>query len=105
MRLFELITFGQPYLRHFERNVARPGVTSYAGRLAALLDDRYGNAHLLLPVMNGDERARLVIADAASLQGAWRAEHSVPASATVEDVVLAQIEDHRSDVLYNISPV
>jgi hypothetical protein len=105
MRLFELITFGQPYLRHFERHVAKPGETTYAGQLSALLDDRYGNAHVLLPILAGDERARLVVADATSLQEAWRTEHGVPRAATVEDVVLAQIEEHRTDVLYNISPL
>ena len=105
MRLFELITFGQPYLRHFDREVPKPRGTTYASLVSALLDDRYCNAHVLLPVLAGAENARLVVADSASLQGAWRAEHAVPSGASSEDVVLAQIEDHRSDVLYNISPL
>ena len=105
MRLFELITFGQPYLRHFERHVPKPGGTTYAGLLAALIDDRYGNAHVLLPILAGDESARLVIADAKPLQDAWCAERGVPRGASTVEIVLAQIEEHRSDVLYNISPL
>ena len=105
MRLFELITFGDSYLRHFDRSVARTGDMTYMGLMAAMLDDRYGNAHVLLPILTGDERACFVVADSVTLQDAWRAEHGVPRSATVEEVVLAQIEEHRSDVLYNISPL
>ena len=105
MRLFELITFGQPYLRHFERQVPKPAFSTYAGLLSALIDDRYGNAHVLLPILAGDEGARLVVADATSLQDAWRIERGVPRGTTTEQIVLAQIEEHRSDVLYNISPL
>lgn len=105
MRLFELITFGKSYLRHFDRSVAKPDATTYARLMATMLDDRYCNAHVLLPILAGDERARFVVADSTALQGAWRAEHGVPRDATVEEVVLAQIEEHRADVLYNISPL
>jgi hypothetical protein len=106
MRLFELITFGQAYLRHFDRNVApKAAGSSYAALLAALLDDRHGNAHVLEPILAGAESARLVVADSSTLQDAWRAENGVPRDFDAADVVLAQIEEHRSEIFYNISPL
>ena len=105
MRVFQLITFGQSYLRPFERRTRETDCKSYESLLAAVLDDRYCNAHVLRPILERQENACFVVADSALLQDAWQAEHGWKHRATAEHVVLSQIEEHRSDVFYNISPL
>ena len=105
MRVFQLITFGQSYLRPFEQRTPQADRGSYASLLSELLDDRYCNAHVLLPVLEREERACFVVADSALLQNTWQAEHGVKNRATTEQIVLSQIEEHRSEVFYNISPL
>jgi hypothetical protein len=106
MRLFQLITFGQPYLSYFAANHPPPPPTAtFESRMHSLLDDRYGNSHLLDPVDRRDPSAFLAIADDDIAQGAWAAEQGMPGDTSQEDIVLAQIEAHRADVVYNISPL
>ena len=105
MRLFELITFGRPYLEHFASAGGRAGMTGHSELKQALLHDRYGNSHLLEPIDRGDPQAFLSIADDEPSQRAWARENGLPANASEEDLVLAQIEAHRSEVFYNISPI
>ena len=105
MRLFQLFTFGRPYLHYFDARTTVPRDASHADRLAALLDDRYGNAHILQPVLDRAENACLVVADDERLQRAWADEHGMKRGASLESIVLAQIEEHRAEVLYNLTPV
>ena len=106
MRVFQLITFGRPYLDYFDARRMTPHEdASHAERLAALLDDRYGNSHILQPVLERAGDARFVVADDEPLQRAWAREHGLPRDATLEAIVLAQIEEHRADVLYNLTPM
>ena len=46
MRLFELITYGKPYLNYFAAACERRDSTSHAQLKRELLDDRYGEATL-----------------------------------------------------------
>jgi hypothetical protein len=103
MRLFQLITFGSPYLSYFNRRHAVEH--DHARRMKALLDDRYGNAHLLEPVVSGDPSAFFSVADDEPSQQAWARAHGLPRKTAAEDIVLAQVESHRADVLYNITPL
>jgi hypothetical protein len=105
MRLFELITFGRPYLDYVAKRVERRHLSGHGPLRQALLADRYGNAHLLEPVELELPSAFLSVADDAPSQAAWAREKGLPRTATEEDIVLAQIEDHRAEVLYNVSPL
>lgn len=105
MRVFQLMTFGQPYLKHFDRDVFRQPDATHEETLAALLADRYGNAHILLPVLTGDSRVRLAVGDATRSQLAWARGHGLGAKTPPNEIVLAQVEEHRSEIFYNLSPV
>lgn len=105
MRLFELMTFGRPYLRYFDAVAGRTAPGTHAGRLDALLDDRYGNSHILDPVEKRDRAAFLSVADDDASQRAWARERGLRKDTPAEEILLAQIEEHRADVFYCVSPV
>lgn len=105
MRLFQLITFGRPYLAYFRARMPSSKAANYSEGLAALLNDRYSTSHILLPVLEGAETARFVVADDESLQRTWAHERGIAQNTSLESIVLSQIEEHRSDVLYNLTPV
>lgn len=71
----------------------------------ALLNDRYGACHMLLPVEHGDEYAFFTSGDHAPLQVRWAREHGLPSSTSQVDILLAQIENHRTEVFYNLDPM
>ena len=105
MRLFELITYGKPYLSYFAAIGARSPTGTHWQLKRALLDDRYSNVHLLEPIDLESSEAFLSVADDQPSQNAWAREKGLPSGCSEEDIVLAQIEDHRTEVLYNISPI
>ena len=105
MRLFELITYGKPYLDYFGAATKRRPADTHDRLKRLLLDDRYGNAHLLQPIDLGSSDAFLSVADDELSQRAWAREKSLSSGSSDEDIVLAQIEEHRAEVLYNVSPI
>jgi hypothetical protein len=105
MRVTQLITFGKPYLVDFRSRRAPAAAASYRDHLSELLDDRYGNSHILQPVLEGTESAQFIVADAREAQQAWARERGMAHNSELQDVVLAQIEEHRSEVLYNLTPI
>lgn len=96
------------------------GITAaYASRLATLtrfcrsfaeyrdifLQDRYGACHFLKPVLDRETSAFFTNGDDAVMQRHWAREQGLPDAVSLEDVLLAQIEHHRSEIFYNIDPV
>lgn len=71
----------------------------------AFLNDRYGACHFLEPVLKSDPNAFFTNGDDQSLQKLWAAEHGLPVSISLEDILLAQIEHHRTEVFYNLDPM
>ncbi|MEQ1714831.1 MAG: glycosyltransferase [Hyphomicrobium sp.] len=94
-------------------------VRSYVPRLSVLtrnshtfqehtktfLADRYGATHFLKPVLDGAADAFFTNGDVENCQRAWARENGLKATTPLEDVLLAQIEAHRTDVFYNMDPV
>lgn len=78
---------------------------SFAGHLSAFLADRYGAAHLLQPVLQGADSAFFTNGDDESSQRLWGSENGLPAGASLEEILLAQIEHHRTEVFYNLDPM
>jgi Glycosyl transferases group 1 len=78
---------------------------SFASQLAVFLNDRYGAPHILKPVYDHSPDAFFTNADDEWLQQAWARENGLPASAAPADILLAQIEHHRTEVFYNLDPV
>lgn len=103
MRLFQNSGVYPAYLSRLRR--LTEGCTSFEALIGAFLDDRYGAAHFLLPVLNRDLSAFFTNGDDDALQRQWAREHGMPRSATLETILLAQIEQHRADVFYNLDPM
>jgi hypothetical protein len=71
----------------------------------AFLDDRYGAAHFLQPVLSGDPAAFFTNGDDEAAQRLWAGEQGLPSATSLESILLAQIEHHRTDVFYNLDPM
>ncbi len=89
-----------PRLRELTRNC-----TGFEAQVAAFLADRFGAAHFLQPVLESDPTAFFTNGDDEVLQRLWARENGLSANATLETILLAQIEHHRTEVFYNMDPM
>jgi hypothetical protein len=103
MRLFQNAGIYPAYLSRLNQ-LARDAA-SFAERRRIFLDDRYGAMHALKPVLDSDPDAFFTNADDEILQQLWAREHGLPPKASSEDILLAQIEQHRTEIFYNMDPV
>jgi len=103
MRLFQNSGLYPSYLGYLNR-LARDA-TSFAERRRIFMEDRFGALHALQPVLDGAPEAFFTNADDEVLQRLWARENGLPAKATLEDILLAQIEQHRTEVFYNSDPI
>ena len=69
------------------------------------LDDRFGALHFLQPVLDGGADTFFTNGDDNILQRQWARENGIRAGASLEDILIAQIEHHRTEVFYNLDPV
>jgi hypothetical protein len=79
------------------------GVEGFAARRDVFLNHRYGASHLLKPVLEGAENAFFTNGDDEALQWSWAKENGLK-TRNLDDVLLAQIEAHRTEVFYNLDP-
>ena len=79
--------------------------TTFEEYKKTLLRDRYGACHLLLPVDQGEPDAFFTSADHVPLQKKWARENGMPRKSSLKQILLAQIEHHRTEVFYNLDPV
>lgn len=86
------------------RQVAPPSA-SYAEQMAGFLADRYGACHILQPVYDGAGSVAFTNGSDPVLQRAWARERGMPSSATLDEILLAQIEEHRTEIFYNQDPM
>lgn len=103
MRVFQNSGLYPAYRRRLDRLAT--DAASFAERRAIFLDDRYAASHFLAPVLEGAETGFLTNGDDDVQQGFWARENGLPRSATAEDILLAQIEAHRTEVFYNLDPM
>lgn len=103
MRLFQNSSLYPSYL-HQLYALAGPdaGFDDYR---RALHEDLYGSLHLLEPVVNGNPTAFLANGHDQVSQRAWAKESGMPVKATIDEILLAQIEEHRTEVFYNLDPI
>lgn len=102
MRLFQNLGI---YRNYRGRLRAVTGLGSFADRMRGFLDDRYGSAHILQPILAGRPEAFLAIGDDPRTQKQWALENGLGKGASLEDILLAQLESHRADIFYNMEPV
>ena len=102
MRLFQNAGIYPAYLRRLNRVAAK--AETHSARKNAFLSDRFGAPHFLKPVLDHDASAFFTNGDDAKLQRLWARENGLAAKMSLEDILLAQIEAHRTEVFYNIDP-
>jgi hypothetical protein len=79
--------------------------TTFRAMITTFLADRYCASHVLEPVLNGYASAFFTNGDDEVPQRAWAREQGMKANTPLSDILLAQIEAHRTEVFYNMDPV
>jgi hypothetical protein len=103
MRLFQNCGLTPSYMAHL--NELASGASSFEERRRIFLSDRFGALHFLQPVLDGDAAASLTCGNDDILQRQWARESGIRDETSIEDILLAQIEHHRTEVFYNLDPV
>lgn len=103
MRLFQNSGLSGGYRTRLQK-LARHA-TSFSEQRRVFLTDRYGASHFLKPVLDGDPKAFFTNGDDPRLQQTWALENGLKQSTPLDEILLAQIEAHRTDVFYNNDPV
>ena len=81
------------------------GCDSFASRIGAFLDDRFGAPHFLLPILAHDPSSFFTNCNDEVLQRRWAFEQGLAGDTSLDDILLAQIEHHRTEVFYNMDPL
>ncbi|MFN9451328.1 MAG: glycosyltransferase [Rubrivivax sp.] len=71
----------------------------------AFLADRFGACHFLEPVLTGEPNAFFANGDHEPSQRRWAFENGLGARASLEEILRSQIEQHRTEVFYNLDPM
>lgn len=103
MRLFQNSALYRGYLPRL-RQITQ-GLTRFEDLKDAFLADRFGAPHFLLPVLTKSNNAFFTNCDDPVLQRAWARENGLAESTPLDEVLLAQIEHHRTEVFYNLDPI
>lgn len=104
MRLFQNFSVYPSYLPRVEWLARKSNVKTFIQRRAIYINDRSAALHLLEPVLRGEPSAFYTCCNDETLQRLWAGEHGLPSSSTLEQILLAQIEAHRTEVFYNLDP-
>jgi hypothetical protein len=102
MRLLQTYALQAPYKAHMR---SRRRTSGFDEMRDTLLEDRFGAIHLLQPCLNADPEAFLTAGNDHDLQKAWARENGLPHMATLDQILLAQIEAHGTEVFYNCDPM
>lgn len=103
MRIFQNSGTYPVYFQKF--SLENKGALTFSQRRSAYLHDRYGASHMLQPILNGDEAAFFTSGDDPVLQDMWAQENGLAPGQSLDEILLAQIEAHRTEVFYNLDPM
>ncbi len=103
MRLFQNASLYPSYRMRLHNLSA--GCATYSEHLNTFLADRYGTMHILQPALQRQPDAFFANGDHDTSQRVWAHEQGMPRKTTREDILLAQIEHHRTEVFYNTDPI
>lgn len=103
MRIFQNSGLYPAYLKRL--NALRRGQGSFRACMQTFLADRYAVAHYLQPVLENEPQAFFTNGDDEMAQRLWALENGLPHKCSLEDVLLTQIEHHRTEVFYNLDPM
>lgn len=90
--------------RGFRSNRPKSHGATFSQQISSFLHSRFAALHLLLPVLEGDPLAFYTNGDDDQLQSAWAREHGVR-TGDLSEILLAQIEEHNTEVFYNLDPM
>jgi Glycosyl transferases group 1 len=99
MRIFQNTAATRSYAPILDRRLKKE--PDFAGKVGAILESCTNRIHILLPVISGTENAFYTHGDNIELQRCWAHKKGLPATADLEEILLAQIEEHRTEVFYN----
>jgi hypothetical protein len=77
---------------------------NFIAERARFLDTRFTASHILLPVFSDSPDAFYTNGDDENLQALWAHEQGLKTD-NLEQILLAQIEHHRTEVFYNLDPM
>jgi hypothetical protein len=100
MRVFQNSSTGL-YDVHSRASVSN---ITFAGRVALFHASAFDASHTLAPVLSGEKSAFYTHGDNENWQRAWAREKGLSPGAKLEDILLAQIEEHRTEAFYNLHP-
>ncbi|KYG24595.1 hypothetical protein SE92_33715 [Bradyrhizobium sp. AT1] len=103
MRVFQNSGIYASYLPYL--NQLAKSARSFEERRDVFLADRFGALHFLKPVIDGENTAFFTNGDDEVMQRLWARENGLASNTSFEDILLAQIEQHRTEVFYNLDPV
>jgi hypothetical protein len=103
MRLFQNCGLTPSYVARL--NELAPSGATFDRRFQTFLNDRFGAPHLLKPVLDQEPDSFLTCGNDDEMQRQWARENGLSAKSSLESILLAQIEHHRTEVLYNLDPV
>lgn len=104
MRLFQSAGFSQHYLKAFDLRNLPSEYGSFNERKNLLLQDRYDATHILKPIYENDTNCFFTVCDDSTLQMLWARENGLQTN-SLTDILLAQIESFKPDVLYQLDPI
>jgi hypothetical protein len=106
MRVFQFVRKVPYYINHFENKYKDIiDSLSYQDMLELYLNDRFYSAHILYPILKFDwENAAFVIWDYERIQKKWAEENNLIFKSLLE-ILYAQIENFKPDVIYNLHPI
>jgi hypothetical protein len=90
--------------RGFRAHRTRVQYQNFAAGRAQFLNSRFAASHILLPVLSESPDVFYTNGDDERLQALWAREHGLKVD-SLEQILLAQIEHHCSDVFYNLDPM
>lgn len=92
------------YPLYMKRLHERLGKADHDTIMREVFSDRFVALHMLKPVLEGSGGS-FVVGDDAGSQRAWARKRGMNKNASLESILLAQIEDSRADIFYNMDPV
>jgi Glycosyl transferases group 1 len=103
MRLFQNSGLMPSYEPRLDELAPQRG--TFDERRRAFLDDRFGALHLLKPILDRDPDSFLTCGNDKKMQRQWARENGMRGRPSPEDILLGQIEHHRTEIFYNLDPV
>jgi len=108
LTFLQVFTFYDQYLNDYYSRYPELVSAPYEEQIAALIKDGFSGLHILAPHMRSfGYEAQIIIANCLPLQLQWANAHGVAAyeHSWQEDILRAQINHYKPDVLYTLNPL